>query len=220
MLMNIHIVTGSIGLLAGAVALFARKGVHLHRGGGLVFVTAMLAMSASAIPLAVWAQKPTSVMGGVLTMYLVLTSWLTIRRRQRQFDWVAIGAALAGFSIAVGFFSLGLAGVRSTTGTLDGLTPAPMFVFGSVALLAALGDMRVAVARSVSRSYRIARHLWRMCFALLMAAVSFFLGQAQVLPELVRNSAVPTLIPLALVILMFYWVLRVHLGTGYRKAGQ
>jgi len=218
MLMNIHIIAGSIGLLAGAVALFARKGANLHRGGGLVFVTAMLGMSASAIPLAVWAQKPTSVMGGVLTMYLVVTSWVTLRRPQQRFDWVGIGAALAGLSIAVGFFSLGFEGLRSATGGIDGLTPEPMFVFGSVSLLAALGDLRMLLARSVSRSHRIARHLWRMCFALLMAAVSFFVGQAQVLPELVRNSPVPTLIPLAVVILMFYWVLRVRFGERYRNA--
>ena len=118
---------------------------------------------------------------------------------------------LAG-SIALVFFSLGLEGLEN--GSIDGLTPEPMFVFCSVALLAAIGDVRVTLARTVSRSYRIARHLWRMCFALLMAAVSFFLGQAQVLPELLRNSPVPMLIPLAVVILMFFWIMRVKFGKG------
>lgn len=217
MLMTIHIAAGSIGLVAGAVALLTRKGGKLHRRGGLVFVVAMLAMSASAIPLAVLAQKPTSVMGGALTIYLVLTSLLTMRRRPTlRLDWIGVVTALAGFSISIVFFSLGFEGLRSATGSIEGLTPEPMFVFGSVALLAALGDLRMLLARAVSRAYRIARHLWRMCFALLMAAVSFFLGQAQVLPELLRNSPVPAFIPLAVIVLMFYWILRVRLGQAYR----
>ncbi len=220
MLLTIHIAAGSIALAAGAVALFTRKGSYLHRRGGLGFVLAMLAMSASAIPLAVWAEKLTSVMGGALTIYLVLTSLITINRPLQQFDVVSIGAALAGFSIAVVFFSLGLEGLRSADGKINGLPPEAMFIFGSVSLLAALGDVYVFLARAVSRSYRIARHLWRMCFALLMAVVSFFLGQAQVLPEMVRNTPVPTLIPLAVVLLMFFWILRVRFGKGYRKASR
>jgi len=216
MLMAIHIAAGSIGLVTGAVALSTRKGGKLHRSGGLVFVAAMLAMSASAIPLAIWAQKTTSVMGGTLTFYLVLTSLLTIRRVQRRFDWVGIAAAIAGVSIAVAFFLLGMEGVRSATGSINGLSPEPMFVFGSVALFAALGDLRMFQARTVSRAYRIARHLWRMCFAMFMAVASFFLGQAQVLPELLRTSLVPALTPVVVILLMFFWIARVRLGRVYR----
>jgi len=216
MLMTLHITAGSIGLLAGAVALLTRKGGNLHRGAGLVFVTAMLAMSASAVPLAVWIQERSSVMGGALTFYLVLTSLLTIRRPLQRFDWVSIASSLAGFSIALVFFSLGSEGLEN--GSIDGLTPEPMFVFGSVALLAALGDMRVTLARAVSRPYRIARHLWRMCFALFMAVASFFIGQAQVLPELLRSTPLPEIAPLVVIILMFYWILRVQLGKRYHRA--
>ena len=214
---QVSVAAGSAGLIAGAVALFTRKGGKPHRRGGLVFVVAMLAMSASAIPLAGWEQKPTSVMGGAFTFYLVVTSLLTIRRPRERFDWLGIGAGLVGFSIAFAFFALGFEGLGGSTGTIDGLRPEPMFVFGSVALLAALGDVRVILAPAVSRSYRIARHLWRMCFALFMAAASFFLGQAQLLPELLRQSPVPALIPLAVVILMLYWSTRVQLGKSYRR---
>lgn len=214
--MALHIAAGSIGLVTGAIALSARKGSQLHRGGGLLFVAAMLTMSASAMPLAAAAEEPTSVMGGALTFYLVLTSLLTIRRRLKQFDWVNIGSAVAGFSIAAMFFSLGFEGLTGASGSIDGLRPEPMFVFGSVALLAALGDVRVTLARTVSRPYRIARHLWRMCFAMFLAVASFFIGQAQVLPELLRNSLVPALTPLVVIILMFFWIARVRLAKGYR----
>lgn len=216
MLMTMHIAAGSISLAAGAVSLSTRKGSNPHRGAGLLFVAAMLTMSASAIPLAIIEQEPTSVMGGALTFYLVMTSLLTIRRPFKRFDWVSSSAALAGLSIAFVFFSMGFEALGSADGTIDGLTPAPMFVFGSVALLAALGDLYVSLVRAVSRSYRIVRHLWRMCFAMFMAVASFFVGQAQVLPELLRNSPLPGFAPLVVVILMFYWITRIRLGKGYR----
>jgi hypothetical protein len=47
---------------------------------------------------------------------------------------------------------------------------------GSVCLLAALGDIRMLVRGGVLGTKRIARHLWRMCFGLFIAAGSFFLG--------------------------------------------
>lgn len=217
MLITIHIAAGSIALAAGAAALFTRKGSQSHRRGGLLFVAAILLMSASAIPLAISALKPTSVMAGSLTLYLVLTSLLTIRRPFKRFDWVNASAALAGLSIGIVFFALGFQGLVSASGTIDGLPPAPMLVFGSVTLLATLGDLRLLLAGTVSRSYRIARHLWRMCFALLMSVVSFFIGQAQVLPELLRNSILPEFLTLLVVVLMFYWIFRVRLGKGYRS---
>jgi len=43
-------------------------------------------------------------------------------------------------------------------------------------LLAAAGDVRMLVRGRVLGAKRIARHLWRMCFGLFIAAGSFFLG--------------------------------------------
>jgi hypothetical protein len=51
-----------------------------------------------------------------------------------------------------------------------------MFFMGSVMLLAAAGDVRMLVRGAVFGPKRIARHLWRMCFGLFIAAGSFFLG--------------------------------------------
>ena len=48
---------------------------------------------------------------------------------------------------------------------------------------------------------RIRRHLWRMCFGLFIATGSFFLGQQQVFPAVLRGS--PLLIVLAILPLVF-----------------
>jgi uncharacterized membrane protein len=49
----LHVLAGLLALLAGAVALSARKGGELHRKSGLVFVGAMVVMTSSAFVIAV-----------------------------------------------------------------------------------------------------------------------------------------------------------------------
>jgi len=50
------------------------------------------------------------------------------------------------------------------------------FFMGSVMLLAGAGDVRMLVRGGVLGAKRIARHLWRMCFGLFIAAGSFSWG--------------------------------------------
>lgn len=218
MMMTLHIAGGALALIGGGIALFARKGDTLHRGSGVLFSAAMLLLATSAIPLAVSAEKPTSLMGGVLVIYLVVTSLMTIRRSHRRLDWAYIVSMLAALSIAIAFAWLGFSGLNSADGTIYGLSPLPMFVFGATAFLAALGDLRVLVAREIRRPCRIARHLWRMCFALLLAAVSFFLGQADVIPDPIRYTPLLAIPPLAVIILLIYWMVRVRWGGGLRRS--
>jgi hypothetical protein len=64
---------------------------------------------------------------------------------------------------------------------------------------------------------RIVRHLWRMCFALLIAAVSFFPGQVRLFPASVR--AIKTLYAphFLLIALLIFWVFRVRFGEAYQR---
>jgi amino acid permease len=92
-----------------------------------------------------------------------------------------------------------------------------MFFLGSVALLAALGDIRMMLAGGLEGAHRIARHLWRMCFLLFIASGSFFLGQAKVIPKPIRIFpllAIPALLPL---VLLLYWLARVLFTKWYRR---
>ena len=62
----------------------------------------------------------------------------------------------------------------------------PFSIFATVALLAGAGDVRMIRSRGLQGAARLARHLWRMSFALFIGAFSFFLGQAKVIPKPVR----------------------------------
>lgn len=209
-LLPIHIAAGIAGIVSGYVAISAFKGGALHRRSGMIFVYAMLTMAACAVVLATIKGQRLNAMQGVTTFYLVTTALLTVRPREQRSAWIDVSAMLVG--LAAGLYEIKL-GVEAMTGarrTIDGLPGPPLFVFGGVALAAAVGDVRLLRGRMLTGTHRLRRHLWRMCYALFVASGSFFLGQAQVFPEPIRSGpllAVPALLPL---VLMFYWLARMR----------
>jgi uncharacterized membrane protein len=205
-----HICAGTSGLLSGAVAISFRKGSRRHRVAGNVFVISMLSLSSSGAFLAFMKSQMNNVFGGVLTFYLVATAWVTARRRDGEtgiVDWVALLVALALGAVIVTY---GLEAANNQTGLKDGIPAGMYFFLGSVALLSAAGDVRMLLRGGVFGAQRIARHLWRMCYALFIASGSLFLGQQQVFPAFLRRTNVlfvPAVLPL---ILMIFWLVRVR----------
>ena len=124
---------------------------------------------------------------------------------------------VAALVVVVGLVLSGIAGgvkaFNSPRGALDGV-PFPMFFFlATVMGLAAVGDVRVMRAGALRGRPRLARHLWRMCFALFIAAGSFFSIRervAKVLPE--PFTTVPMrVLPIVLLFgAMFFWLWRVR----------
>jgi uncharacterized membrane protein len=205
----LHVMAGLTALLAGAVALYALKGAKLHRRSGILFVYAMLVMSFTGTVMSIVHLNVGNVMAGVLTFYLVLTALLTVRRPSLEFHWIDRVAMLVALTVGLMVVALGSAAVASGTGKKFGL-PAPVyFMFGTVALLATLGDLRVMRAWRTQGGFRIKRHLWRMCFALFIAAASFFLGPPQRLPPFLRQSSLRPVPVLLVLIVMFFWLARV-----------
>src|SRR5437763_1378794 len=79
----LHIGGGSVGLFAGTMAAFARKGGKVHRRAGTVFFVSMLVMAAFAVLLAAIIPGQTAnLFGGTFVFYLVATAWLTVRRKE------------------------------------------------------------------------------------------------------------------------------------------
>jgi hypothetical protein len=88
---------------------------------------------------------------------------------------------------------------------------------GSVAVLAVTGDVRMLMRRGISGTQRIARHLWRMCFALFIAASSIFLARQHVFPALLRKTGVLVLLSFLPLILMIFWLIRVRFENACGK---
>src|SRR5262245_2463121 len=136
----LHIIAGLFGLTAGAVALATRKGAKLHRKSGMIFVYAMLVMSASGAAMAAMQPDRISVIAGSLTFYLVTTALLTVRRPRQRGAWIDAAAMLFGLAVAIAGVMFGVEAANNPAGEIDGQPAASGFIFGAVALLAALGD--------------------------------------------------------------------------------
>jgi hypothetical protein len=215
-----HAAMGVVGLLAGAAAMAFRKGSRPHALAGRVFVGAMLLMSSSAAAIAFFGPPGETInrMMGLLTFYLVGTAWLTARRRGgvAGIDRIALFCAM---SLSAALFGHGARVAGTPAGSEGGVPAAVFFVFGGVAALAANGDRRMLARGGITGTPRIVRHLWRMCTALFVAAGSFFLGQPQVFPDALRNSAGLRAIPVLLVLAaLAYWLVRVRFPRAYQGA--
>jgi uncharacterized membrane protein len=224
----VHIAAGTLGLLSGTAALIFRKGSRRHALAGRIFVVAMLTMASVAVYLAVARHQPGNIRGGIFTFYLIGTAWLTARRRDREtdrFDWVVLLIPLA---LGVVTWMNGLSVARSGVDSPDGVPVGMTFFLGSVMLLAAVGDVRMLVGGGVVGTKRIARHLWRMCFGLFIAAGSFFLGPSnrplrllsaaglgQHLSPALFSTGVYLILTLLPLILLVYWLIRVRFTDFY-----
>jgi hypothetical protein len=189
MLLPIHIAAGGLALVLGAAALCARKGGTLHRG----------------------------MIGGLMAVYFVGTALTTVRPVS---PWTRrINAAALTVVVALALLSI-VGGVEAVNS--PGLSPGGVpfrtigvmsFFLAGVLLLAAAGDVRIMRFGVPRGGPRLARHLWRMCFALFIAAGSFFSIRervATILPAPFTTAPMRAL-PILLVFgAMFYWLWRVR----------
>jgi hypothetical protein len=196
-----------------------QKGGTIHRRSGLLFVYAMLVMgtSASILGLRKGGLTDGNVIGGLLTLYFVGTALTTVRpvsRWTRVINLVALTVAgtLALFLIAEGVKMSKLPGL-APDGVPFRTLGVTSIILASVPLLAAVGDVRIVRSGMPRGGPRLARHLWRMCFALFIAAGSFFSIRervAKILPEPFTTGPMRALPILLLFGAMFYWLWRVR----------
>jgi len=228
----VHICGGTLGLLSGTAAMTFRKGSPRHVLAGKVFVASMLTMGVFAVYLAVTRHQPNNIGGGILTVYLIGTAWLTARRRDGEtsrLDWIVL---LIPLTLGILTWMIGLKVVRSGANSVDGVPVGMTFFMGSVMLLAAAGDVRMLLSGGVAGAKRTARHLWRMCFGLFIASGSFFLGPqnrplrllstvgvGKYLPTVLFSTTLYLILTLLPLILLIFWVVRVRYTNAYNGKG-
>lgn len=215
--LSVHITAGMMGMVSGAAAMTLRKGSPRHALAGKVFVASMLTMAATAVYLAVLKHQDSNVGGGILTIYLVTTAWLTARRRDGEtskLDWVVM---LVPFAIGMITWMNGIKMVRG--GSKEGTLYVSMaFFMGTMLLMAGIGDLRMLLRGGVFGRQRVVRHLWRMCLGFFIATGSFFLGQgSKIFPSVFHDSPllfIPAFLPL---LLMIFWLVRVRVTNAYKR---
>ena len=232
-ILSAHIFAGTLGLLSGTAAMSFRKGSPRHVLAGRLFGASMLTMGVLAVYLAIVRHQTNNIGGGIVTVYLIGTGWLTARRRDAEtsrFDWVVL---LIPLTLGILTWMNGLKVVRSGASSQDGVPVGMTFFMASVMLLAGVGDVRMLVRGGVFGAKRIARHLWRMCFGLFIAAGSFFLGPSnrplrllsavglgQHLSTALFSTPLYLILSVFPLVMLIFWLVRVRFRKAYQGAIQ
>jgi hypothetical protein len=218
--LRVHALAAALGLAFGCVALYAAKGATLHRKSGILFVYAILTMSLTGAGMAAFKGNVGNVVAGLLTAYLVITALITVRPTTAGLRRLGVGAMLIALALGVTCVTLGFEALASPTRTRFGIPFVVLSMFGTVALLAGIGDVRMIWSGGFGGVPRLTRHLWRMCYALWIATASFFLGPrarvAKVLPEPLLNPVLLALPVLLVLVVMFYWLWRIRIKRTFR----
>ncbi len=208
----VHIITGSLAILIGLLAVSSVKGSKRHIKFGTVFWYAMWAMAGSGILLATMSSRPVFVLIAILSIYLIMTGRNALTRPDGVVDrWTRAWFAVV---ILFGLAGVGL-GLWAVTAEEEFLgDPAPLF-FGVAfdALIFAVLDWRLIRRGHARGKHRLIDHLWRMIAAILFALFALFVANPQLFPPWFTNTGLNLLPSLAMLVLIGYWVLAVRRGV-------
>jgi uncharacterized membrane protein len=220
----LHIAGGTLALLAGIVAIGARKGARLHRRAGIIFMLAMVAMAASADVLAVvMPGQLVNLLIGTFTLYLIGTAWLATRSVRNVPAEVAALAVVSMLALPFAILSIQLAigadPLFHSSIPFEGPVLVAMYVFTVLLLLATVADVRQLRAGGLRGRARIERHLWRMCLGLTFAAGSAFTnGLPRLLPASIDIPLPLLFLPqLAAFLVLVFWMVRVRFTGWYSR---
>lgn len=206
LLVGLHVIAGSLALLAMPVPLFSKKGSRPHVLAGRIYFVAMLAAASSAILLApvrmlerppdAWQPSLFLAYTGLLSLAASVHGVRALRRRDRKparADFVLPAALLLA--------SLALAAFAWESGFTLGL------VFSGLGLLVALPQLRVLTSPPPGRGWWVGEHIVGMMIACISTLTAFLVVNAG--SALGPYSIVLWLAPTAaLMPLMIHWTRR------------
>jgi hypothetical protein len=144
----LHASAGALGIITGVIALSARKGSPLHRRAGTVFFAVMLAAAATGTYLGFLSDELGNAIAGIVTLYLITTSWVTVQRGEGKIGAFEAGAFLFAATGAVIAYWAAFAAVRSGSAMLGGL---PYMIIATIIATAAIADLSVLLRRGPFR---------------------------------------------------------------------
>lgn len=212
----LHVGTALVALVAGIIAIAARKGGAWHRRSGTVFVYTMIATGITAAGISVYEGKSPG--GGLLTAYFVFTAWTALTRLPGESRRVDIALMVFAFIIAVLGYVQAFTALGRPGNQINGVPAGMMFFMATVNSLAAIGDARMLRAGGIQGTRRLARHLWRMCFGLFIATGSFVgqLALMKFLPPPLRSVPIIVVLAGGPLVVLLYWMWRVRLKQNLR----
>lgn len=218
MLLSIHVAAGGLAMMLGFAALLSRKGSPMHRRSGQLFVFSILGMAISASILGLRdPAREGDLVPALMTAYFVGTAMATVRSASPWSKRVSFLATSMAVVVALALIVSGIQGINSpllTPGGVPARTIGIMsLVLATILVVAVAGDLHVMRSGPLQGGARLARHLWRMCFALFIASAPFLSIRervAAIFPEPFPSAPLRALPIMIIFGAMAFWLWRVR----------
>jgi len=160
----VHIAIGLIGLIAGLIALAAKKGSKPHIIAGRTFVACIVIVSVtSSVLLSVRMVAPL-LMATMTAVYAVGTALLALRPATPMIKTLEYGLSLAEAIVVVMFLYMALPQVAE-----GNIPPIGPVVILAIPLILLVGDVNFYRKLDQRPQLRVLRHMSRMIWALIVA---------------------------------------------------
>jgi len=219
-LVAIHVVSGTLAVLAGAIAATVRKGrqTHIRAERWFVIFMTLSSLLGAALGLIRFEQFFITFFAGILGTYLVLSGWRAAHHgtaSSAMFDAMLSAANLLTLGALA---SIGALALSRPDGQMFGFAGENYLFLAVMSGIAFLGDISQAVRKSMSRKHQIARHLWRMLLGFFIAAGSAFTGPgASVFPEAIQASGILSLPELSILLPMIFYLSKTLFFSSNRE---
>lgn len=192
LLIPLHVVSGSIALLAGPFAIFNQNGGRVHRLAGKSFFWSMMLVAATGLTMSVLKSNLFLLMIAVFSFYLAFSGRRALSLKQLHhgqkagwIDWTAL--------VVCGIFGLGLVlfgGYLLYKGQSFGIASV---VFGFILTLRILADFRRFTRDNKDRKSWLYVHIGNMMGAYIAALTAFLVQNVHTDPAFIVWIA-PTLL--------------------------
>ena len=203
-LLFIHILAGSISLMAAALAVVSSKGKKTHILAGRTYFWGMAIIFLTAIPMSLASSNVFLFLIAIFSFYLAYAGMRFARNRTgtaNLFDWVAIGlmilSGMVMWFLAIFYF-------MSSNSQYITLT-----VFGFIAISLGYTDFRSYRNKSAIGKQRIARHLTNMLAGTIAVITAVLVTNVNIEPVFIL-----WILPTIIIAPMIFWWNRKILGVN------
>lgn len=201
----LHIISGFLALITGAIALIARKGRRIHVISGKSYSLLMLVVAVSALVLSLLKPNTYLLLIALFAIYQTITGYRAVTNKSQRpawFDWLIM---------LLGVF----------TGTYMILTwNLVLIVFGAIAVFLAILDLRtylfVLSGRPLPKLVWLRRHIGFMVGAYIATFTAFVVVNIRYEPIPWLPWLAPTIVGIPL---MQYWTWKFTKSVGKKTMG-
>ena len=194
-LLPIHILAGTIALLAAAFAICSEKGKKIHITAGRTYYCGMVGIFLTALPMSIITSNVFLFLIAFFSFYLAFAGRRFAQNRKgiaSIVDWIAVG-----LMIAAGLGMWVLAVFYSIENNSQYIT---LTVFGFIAIAVGYSDYKTYKQQEATGKKRIARHLTNMLAGTIAVVTAVLVVNVDIEPQWL-----PWILPTVILVPVISW---------------